>query len=1062
MHFLRRIGCALLFALTLASPGADAQVTYTGGVLAQDFDTLPATGLFTFSTKGPQALEQTPIFAAGAAGWSLYANAGTPLSFLVDLGGSTTASVYSYGVPGSTERALGLLANSTRASRAGLRLVNGTGQTLTQFTLSYVGEKWRTGGTANLNQLTFGYRIQAAAFDLDSGAAFTAVPALHYTAPPNGSVGNALNGNVAANRTLVSANVTGISWPAGQMLVLRWQDSDSTGDDDGLALDDVAFFAPVGASVAPQITSVSPANGATAVMTTSRLSVNFNQPVTVSGAWAQLTYAGSTAVPVNIAGGPLRFEITPAARLQPGAAYTLTIFAPQITNAGGTPLPANVTASFTTQPAVTNLQPISAVQGSAATTPLSGQTVTVRGVVTADFQGSAPQLGGFFLQSRPVDEDSDPATSEGLFIYDFTSEGSADVSVGQVLAITGTAGEFANQTQLSYLTSLVVEGAAPMPALADATLPVATNTALEPLEAMRVRFPQTLHVTSVNQSANFSINYARNGELILSSDGPLFDPTEIVDPNDDPASGTTSTGTSNVGAVTAFAAANQLRTLILDDASDALYPDPLPFLNAQSTRRCGDTVTGLTGILSYAGGRYRIQPLAPVPFVDANPRPLSPPLVGGRVKVAAMNVLNYFTTFGGTNDRGADNATEFQRQKDKIIAALVGLDADVLGLLEIQNTGAAATDLLTALNAAAGGNPYVAVPDPAGGPGGDFIRTLLLYRPSKLALFGPCHADNDIVWNTPNPLRLPVAQVFEELTTGERFIACLNHWKSKSPGGATGADLDQGDGQGAFNDQRRRQAARLLIWLQGIRAAAGDDDVLVFGDLNAQGEEDPLDILRASGYADQSARFHSAGYSYRFTDARSRLDHTFATPTFATQITLVDHWHINSDEPAFLDYNLESKTPAHQLLNVGTPFRSSDHDPVLVGVNLAPQPTTYAMWAAARVWPNGVSNLAGDDPDLDGLKNLAEFLLNTDPLRSQPSAAPAAGRAGGNFQLTYRQRTNAAGVTVVAEWSENLVSWFPMTAGAATAIDLRTNLQSASAPTNGRPKMFGRLRIEIP
>ena len=1056
--------CWLLLASLVAPGAARAQLSYTGGVRVQDFDTLPASGTFSFANRGPQALDQAPIGASGAVGWSVFVNAGsqTQLSFLVDLGGGTTGSVYSYGAPGSPERALGLLANSARTCRTGWRLINQTAQTITQFTLSYVAEEWRSGGTTNANPLTFSYRIQATPFDLDSTTGFTAVPALNAAvAGPTGAA-TALNGNVAGNRALVAATVTGLSWPPGHMLMLRWQDTDAPGEDDAVALDDVLFFAPVGAPAAPQLPSLTPATGASGVPTTSRMSVIFDQPMTSVGTWAQLTDATSTVVPVSIAGGPLRYEITPAVRLQPGASYTLTILAAQVTNAGGTPLPANATSTFTTQPAVTNLQSIGAVQGSALTTPFAGQSVTVRGIVTADFQGAAPALGGFFLQSRPVDDDGNAATSEGLFVNDFTSQGSAAVSVGDIVAVTGFAGEFGNQTQLSYVTSLVVEGTAPLPAFTDASLPMLMATSLERMEAMRVRFPQTLHVTSTSQSANFSVNYARNGELILSSDGPLVDPTEVLDPNDDPPSGTTATGGSNVPAITAQAAANVLRMLVLDDASSALYPDPLPYLNAQGTRRCGDTVTGLAGILSFAGGRYRIQPTGPVTLVDANPRTPAPPLVGGRLKVAAMNVLNYFTTFGGANDRGADSAAEFQRQKAKIVAALAALDADVLGLLEIQNTGSAAVDLLSALNAAAGGNSYVAVPDPAGGPGGDFIRTLLLYRPSKVALFGPCYSDNDIVWNTPNPLRLPVAQVFSENTTGERFIACLNHWKSKSSGGATGADLDQGDGQGAFNDLRRRQAARLLTWLDGIRATVGDHDVLILGDLNAQGEEDPLDLLRAGGYADQGTRFHSAPYSYRFTEARARLDHTFATPTLAAQIVLTDHWHINADEPAFLDYNLENKSAAQQLLNVGTPYRSSDHDPVLVGLNLAPQPTTYAMWAAARVWPGGAGSLAGDDPDRDGVKNLAEFFLHSDPLVAETGLRPTAARVGNTFQLAYRVRTQAVGVTVFPEWSVNLVDWHPLTPGVVTPLDALTQLQPATAPIAGRPRMFGRLRIELP
>ncbi len=1062
LSLLHRAGIARLgvMAWLLAGFSALGQLSYTGGVIVQDFNTLPASGTFTFSGKGPQALDQPPIAATGTSGWSLYASVGTPLSFLVDAGGGTTASAYSYGVPGSAERALGLLANSSRVCRTGWRLLNNIGQTITQFTLSYSGEVWRTGGTGNLNQLAFAYRIQSTVFDLDSGAAFTAVPALALTSPAAGGVATALNGNLTPNRVLISGTVTGVSWPAGSMLMLRWQDSDSTAEDDALALDDVVFFAPTGSNVAPQVIATVPAASATGVIGTSRLAVTFNQPVTAAGSWVQLTGATTGSVPVSITGGPIRYEMTPSTRLAPGESYSLTVLGAQVTISGGTPMAGNVTTNFTTQPAITNLQLISAVQGSGLTTPMAGQAVTVRGVVTADYQGAPPSLGGFYVQSLPVDDDGDPATSEGLFVYDFTSEGSGPVSVGDVVVVTGTAGEFGSQTQLAYVTSLVIEGTAPLPAITDVTLPMLSSSGLEPLEGMRVRFPQTLYVTSAGKSANFAISYERQGELILSSDGPLVEPTEALDPNDDPPSGTTSTGASNVPAITTLAAANALRTLVLDDASGALYPDPTPYLNAQGTRRCGDGVTGLSGILSFAGGRYRIQPTGPVTFVDANPRPVTPPVVGGRIKVAAMNVLNYFITFGGANDRGADNSTEFARQKTKIVAALSALDADILGLIEIQNTSAAVNDILTALNAAVGANSYFAAPDPAGGAGGDYIRTVLLYRPSKVRLFGPCYSDNDIVWNTPNPLRLPLAQTFEELATGERFIVCLNHWKSKSTGGASGANADQGDGQGAFNDLRRQQAARLVAWLQTVRAAVGDDDVLVLGDLNSFGEEDPLDVLRANGYADQGARFHPGDYSYRIAETRGRLDHAFATSTMAAQIGFADHWHINADEPSFYDYNLENKTVPQQAVNVGTPFRSSDHDPVLLGVSLSPQPTTFAMWAAARI-PGGAGNQPGDDPDRDSLMNLVEFILNADPLASDLALRPTASRGGGVFRLLYRQRSNAVGVNVQPEWSENLRDWFPMTLGTPTTIDALTNLQAATVSASGHTRLFGRVKIDL-
>lgn len=1047
--------------LLVASP-ARSQLSYTGGVVFQDFNTLPSSGTFTFSTKGPQALDQVPISAAGASGWSLYANVGTPLSFIVDAGGSTTASVYSYGVSGSSERALGLLANSTRTCRAGLRLVNNTGQTITQFTLSFTGEVWRCGGTQNTNSLTVDYRIAAAAFDIDStSGTYTAIPSLALNSPASYAQSTALNGNLSPNRALFTGTV-GASWPNGSMLMVRWRDSDSAGEDDALAIDDVAFHAPTSTAVAPQVFKFVPEPASTAVPTTSRIAVVFNQPVTATGSWAQLTDENSAVVPAAIAGGPIRFEITPTARLQPAKNYLLTVIGSQVTNTGGTPMSANATSSFTTQPAVTNPQLISAVQGNSTATPLAGQIVTVTGVVTADFQGPPPAIGGFFIQSLPADEDADPATSEGLFVYDFASEGTAAVSVGDVVTLTGTAAEFSSQTQISNVTSLVTSGTASLPPLTDANLPMTASAGLEPLEAMRVRFPQSLYVTSVNANGSFSINYPRNGELMLSSDGPLIEPTEIVDPNDDPASGTNSTGGTNVPAVTAQAAANALRTLILDDASNVVYPDPTPYLNAQGTRRCGDTVTALSGILSFNGGYYRIQPTGSVAFADTNPRPAAPPAVSGRIKVSAMNVLNYFTTFGGANDRGANDATEFQRQKDKIIAALSALNADVLGLIEIQNTPAAVSDILTALNAAVGPDIYVAAPDPSGGAAGDFIRCVLLYRPSRVSLFGPCYADYDAVWNTPNPLRYPLAQTFIENATGERFIACLNHWKSKSSSGATGANIDQNDGQSSFNDLRRQQAARLLTWLQTVRTAVGDDDVLIMGDLNSLGEEDPLDVLRAGGCSDQGTRFHPGDYSYRLGDTRGRLDHAFATATMSAQIIDANHWHINADEPAFYDYNMENKTPAQLLVNVGTPFRSSDHDPVLIGVSLSPQPTSYAMWSAAHIWPGGAGNQMGDDPDHDGMKNLIEFALNTDPLSSDITLAPYASFGSGNFQLLYRQRTNASGITIQPQWSADLVNWFPMAPGPVTPVDALTGLQLATTPLSGSPRIFGRLRVDLP
>jgi hypothetical protein len=118
--------------------------------------------------------------------------------------------------------------------------------------------------------------------------------------------------------------------------------------------------------------------------------------------------------------------------------------------------------------------------------------------------------------------------------------------------------------------------------------------------------------------------------------------------------------------------------------------------------------------------------------------------------------------------------------------------------------------------------------------------------------------------------------------------------------------------------------------------------VVILGDLNAYFEEDPMDVLRAAGFV---SLFGPESYSYVFDKQSGSLDHALVTPGLEKQFTGGGKWHINADEPVFLDYNTEFKTPA-QVTGLYSPdaYRSSDHDPVLVGfrINAAPKFTTAA------------------------------------------------------------------------------------------------------------------------
>ena len=580
------------------------------------------------------------------------------------------------------------------------------------------------------------------------------------------------------------------------------------------------------------------------------------------------------------------------------------------------------------------------VQGSGTASPLVGQSVTLDAIVTGAFQG-AGELGGFFIQEADTDADANPATSEGVFVFQSTTP----VAVGDRVRVTGTVIEFgtapATLTEISSATVSILSSGNPLPAAVTVTLPVAAVADLERYEGMRVQNSQLLTVSE-------HFNLARFGQLTMSVNGRLQQPSNFVDPNDATASGTTSTGSSNVAAINAQKDLNARSSILLADTGGSQNPAVIPFIDpSTNTLRSGSTVASLTGIFTQSFGAYAIHPtIAPV-FAYA-PRPLTPPAVGGAIKVASFNVLNFFNGNGAgggfPTSRGANTPAEFARQKAKAVAALCGLGADVIGLMEIENDGNSATsslaELTNALSGAAGCGAWSFVPDPANWgtfPGStDEIRPALIYRNTVVSTVGVSMSPNNAAFTQA---RAPVAQTFRVTTgasTGATLSVIVNHFKSKG-GTGTGADADQNDGQSAFNAARKAQATALLGFITSVQTAASDNDVLVIGDLNAYSEEDPIDILRAGGLV----KLDNDGYSYVFDGQSGSLDHALATPSLAAQITNTGVWHINADEPRILDYNVEFKnTPGCTTsctspdYYTATPFRSSDHDPVLVGMAL--------------------------------------------------------------------------------------------------------------------------------
>ncbi|MEU8801346.1 ExeM/NucH family extracellular endonuclease [Spirillospora sp. NPDC048819] len=523
---------------------------------------------------------------------------------------------------------------------------------------------------------------------------------------------------------------------------------------------------------------------------------------------------------------------------------------------------------------------IAEVQGSGDTSPVSGRTVRVEGVVTADFQ-RPDQLRGFFVQDPTPD--ADPRTSDGIFVYS-----TAEVAAGDRVLVTGKAVEYNGLTELSPVSAVDVCGKGRV-APSRVRLPLPDGAEPEHYEGMLLRFGQRLTATE-------TYTLGRYGEVTVSAGGRLFQPTD--------GHGSTQ-------------ADNDARRLLVDDGSNVQNPDTIPYTDPR-VLRIGDSAYGLTGVLGYGFGEYRLQPTTRAHFADTNRRPKRPRHVGGNVRVAAFNALNWFTTL---KERGADTAEEQERQLTKLVAALRGLDADAVGLMEVENNGDTAVKaLVDRLNQAVGAGTYTWVKHPH--PGTDAIQVALIYKPAKVTPVGAPRSSGDPVFDRP-----PLVQTFRPASGRTPFTMIVNHFKSKGCSGAEGPDEDQGDGQGCYNARRVAQAEAIG------EIADGSPNPLVIGDLNAYAAEDPIDVLAAGGLVSQTKRFvrPDRRYSYVFGGQSGELDHVLAGKSLARLVTGATIWHVNSDEPVFLDYNTEFNPPEFYRPDA---FRSSDHDPILLGLRL--------------------------------------------------------------------------------------------------------------------------------
>jgi predicted extracellular nuclease len=592
----------------------------------------------------------------------------------------------------------------------------------------------------------------------------------------------------------------------------------------------------------------------------------------------------------------------------------------------------------------TTTPPITAISCSTADTAIAdlqsaaqNQQYVVRGVITADYRYQNG-FSGFYIQTP--DSKAKANLSNAIFVYLPAASTITGGKVGEEVILKGRLTNYENQLQIDQLSSNIQtcnNQAASLVSSTPIQLPFssltdATGNAPKRYQGMLVKIPQTLTV-----SENY--DYGRYGQLSLSL-GRLYIPTNLYPAKSNEA--------------VALAKQNLLSKIILDDGYNNQNRTPwLPqTFNAANTLRTGYQLKNVEGILEYRFNAWRIQPIQnkalPEVVKDSNLRNSTVLAKESKqVRVAAFNVLNYDNSplIGVKPDRGANTETEFNRQHAKIVSAIKTIDADVYGLMEIANNGYGEKSAVNYLTKALGADWKYVIPPNMDKLGTDVIAVAIIYNSKRVKTVGNPVVYDDLTQKN----RVTMAQSFQAVTGGKTFTVVPNHLKSKGscPEDKTSPEANQGDGQGCWNPTRVTAVQKLIQWIATNPTKAEKPNYLLVGDMNSYAKEDPILAFEKANYKillnDEKVGQGKAAYSYVFgvaSDATGNggagnLDHAIADANLYPMVKRTFAWHINADEPTALDYNEEYKTE-EQIASFYAPdaFRSSDHDPVIVDLDL--------------------------------------------------------------------------------------------------------------------------------
>jgi len=526
---------------------------------------------------------------------------------------------------------------------------------------------------------------------------------------------------------------------------------------------------------------------------------------------------------------------------------------------------------------------VTEVQGAAARSPHEGSRVSVEGRVGHVSLGDCG-LGGFFLEGDPGASPS--GASRGLFVH----APDAPVGTGQRLRVEGTVREYRGRTEL---TDSVVHGVV-MAAAPIAPSPLAGLDAetLERFEGMRVRFETPLRVLDNHALAS-------RGRLIVGLGERAVSSTQLAYP----------------------AASAVIPSLVLDDGCEQRDPRPVPHgAGPGRPLRAGARLVRLEGVVDEDLDGHRLHALS-FEVLDDNPRPEAPPAVAGSLRVVGFNVGRFL---------GLDGGEATAAQHAKLTATLSALDADILALSEVgSGGGSGALDELVDALSAAGSRTYGGVQHAREGGAVGIAVALVHDTRSVEALSDVRVLDTAVDARFDDRRnRRAIARHYGSIRGDEQLLVAVAHLKSKSGSCAAVGDVDRGDGQGAC-PETRLSAARALGDFVADHASTLAVPALLMGDLNSYAAEPPLQALRSTGLVDLIGRhLGQRAYTYVYRGAAGYLDHALGDATLAAHVRGVGIWHINADESPLFGPGPSGAEPSA--------YRSSDHDPVIVGLFDAP------------------------------------------------------------------------------------------------------------------------------